>query len=390
MIKLPNKENCCGCGACLVACPKQAISMSKDKYGFDFPTINYDMCVGCGKCISVCCFNNNNLFCKENIKAYAAVSRDSELLSNSTSGGVFATVAKMILEKDGLVYGAVWNEDFSVEHIEIDNPDELYKMQGSKYTQSNVYKIFSTVKENLLNNRKVLFSGTPCQVAALYSYLGKDYNNLYTMDLVCHGVASNQMLQDDIKYFEKKLHEKAVAVSFRTKEKGWGTSGSIELTNRQVLYDISSSPYYYFYLSNTIFRESCYNCRFAGGPRQGDLTIGDYWKIETAHPNIAIDETKGISCVLVNSYKGGELVEACEENLILIESTFEKIKDRNGQLVAPCKIPETRNSVLELYAQREYDKVVLFWKKNSRKARFLEKIKRIIPKHIKKIMKRMV
>ena len=153
---------------------------------------------------------------------------------------------------------------------------------------------------------------------------------------------------------------------------------------------MTNSPYYYYYLANTIFRDSCYNCRFASEPRQGDLTIGDYWRIETAHPDIKIDETKGISCVLANSDKGQRLIDICREKLILVDSTLEKIRERNGQLVAPCKAPEKRKEILELYAERGYRKIVAYWKKDSRKNRIVAKMKRCIPNKLKRRIKRMV
>lgn len=391
MITLPTNQNCCGCGACLVACPKEAIFLIEDECGFVYPLIDEGKCISCGKCLKTCSFSESGLDSKENQRVYAAAAKSDELLSCSTSGGIFATVAKEIVKLEGVAYGAAWREDFSVEHIGITDISELAKLQGSKYTQSSVYKSFPVIKKQLLNGKTVLFSGTPCQVSALYSYLGKQHDNLYTIDIICHGVASNQMLQDDIQYLESKHHGKAESVAFRTKDKGWGTSGRIVIGEKKFSYDITSSPYYYYYyLANTIFRDSCYNCRFAGEPRQGDLTIGDYWRIETAHPDISIDETKGISCVLVNSDKGQKLIDICREELILFDSTLEKIRERNGQLRGPCSMPEKRKEILELYAERDYKKIVACWKKDSRKKRMVEKLKRCIPNKLKRIIKRIV
>ena len=390
MITLPTNQNCCGCGACLVACPKEAISFIEDACGFVYPFIDENKCISCGKCIKICSFSDSGLDSKENKRVYAAATKSDELLLSSTSGGIFATIAKEIVYLGGVAYGAAWREDFSVEHIGISDVSELPKLQGSKYTQSKIYKCFPIIKQQLLCGKTVLFSGTPCQVSALYSYLGKQYEHLYMIDIICHGVASNQMLQDDIQYLESKHHGKAESVAFRTKDKGWGTSGRIVIGEKKFSYDITSSPYYYYYLANTIFRDSCYNCRFAGEPRQGDLTIGDYWRIETAHPDISIDETKGISCVLVNSDKEQKLIDLCREELILFDSTLEKIRERNGQLVYSCKMPENRGKVLELYADQDYDKLVSYWKKDSRKMRVMEKVKTVIPKKLKNKLKRMV
>lgn len=390
MINLPNNQNCCGCGACLAACPKEAISLKEDECGFVYPLIDENKCISCGKCLKTCRFSESGLDSQENQRVYAAAAKSDELLSSSTSGGIFATVSKEILKLGGVAYGATWREDFTVEHIGITDISDLAKLQGSKYTQSSVYRCLPIIKKQLLDGKTVLFSGTPCQVSALYSYLGKQYDNLYTIDIICHGVASNQMLQDDIKYLESKHHGKAGSVAFRTKDKGWGTSGNIVIGGKKYSYDVTNSPYYYYYLANTIFRDSCYNCRFAGEPRQGDLTIGDYWRIETAHPDIRIDETKGISCVLVNSDKGQKLIDICKGELILFDSTLAKIRERNGQLVAPCEMPEKRKEILELYAERDYKKLVAHWKKDSRKNLLIEKLKMCIPNKLKRIIKRMV
>lgn len=388
---IKKKEECSGCGACLAACPKEAISLIEDKCGFVYPYIDENKCISCGKCLKTCRFSESGLDSKENYRVYVAAAKSEELLSTSTSGGIFATVAKEIVKQGGVAYGAAWREDFTVEHIGITDISELSKLQGSKYTQSRIYKCFTIIKKQLLDGETVLFSGTPCQVSALYSYLGKQYDNLYTIDIICHGVASNQMLQDDIKFLESKYHGKAASVAFRTKDKGWGTAGNIIIGGKKYSYDVTNSPYYYYYyLANTIFRDSCYNCRFAGEPRQGDLTIGDYWRIETAHPDISIDETKGISCVLVNSDKGEKLIDICQEELILIDSTLEKIRERNGQLRAPCDKPEKRKEILKLYTERDYKKIITYWKKDSRKDRMIEKLKRSIPIKLKSKIKRMI
>lgn len=390
MIVLPEKEQCCGCGACMAGCPRQAITMENDLYGYVYPRIDQSQCIECKRCLSVCHFNKQGVYGKETQKVYAAAAKDTAVLEKSASGGIFAVVAERILENNGVVYGATWNDDFSVHHIGIKDHESLKKLQGSKYSQSCITECFEEIKDNLNKEIDVLFSGTPCQVAALYSFLGRDNEHLTTIDIICHGVPSNQMLQDEITYLETLFGDKATSLSFRAKDDGWGTSGKVRFEGRAIKYDITNSPYYYYFLNNAIFRDSCYNCHYAGANRVGDLTIGDYWKIESAHPNISIDIEKGISCILVNSDKGSNLLKKCADRLELIDSSLENISKRNGQLVAPSKPSKDRAAVLERYAKRDYSQVVKTWKRETFKERLIEKVKDCIPKRLKKALKRLV
>ena len=383
-----SKEECCACGACVAACPKNAISMKKDKYGFDYPQIDNTLCVNCGMCKRVCSFTVQGQGANITEHVYAGVLKDKKLLSKSTSGGIFAGIALEILKKGGVVYGAAWQEEFTVKHIGITKENELYRLQGSKYVQSEAYSSFSTVKKNLLDGKRVLFSGTPCQVSALKGFLGKDYENLFTIDIICHGVGNKQMFHDDLKYLSKKFKQPIKAVSFRSKKKGWGTSGELLLKNKKIDYDPIISPYYFYYLRADIFRDSCYKCRYPSEGRQGDITIGDYWKIESAHPGIKMNVTEGVSCILVNSEKGNDLFNGCMGSFSLIESDLQKVSERNRQLVEASKRSINSAVVFDEYKQYGYEGVVRYWIKDAKKSLLKLKINKLVPSTIKSSIKR--
>jgi len=386
------KSDCCGCGACSEICPVIAIKFETDFLGFVYPKVDTQVCINCGACVRICPFEEGNkkAFVNEPAKeVYAAVLKDEQMLSNSASGGVFAGLAKYIIEHKGFVYGAIWNNSFSVQHIKIDAIDDLTKIQGSKYTQSDITQCFKEIREFLIGGHTILFSGTPCQVAALKAFLGKDYDSLFTVDLICHGVGSPAILKDDLMFFEKKYNDKLRAVKFRSKRKGWGTSGDLVFDNKIKDYSVTNSPYYYYYyLQNALFRDSCYNCHFATDHRHADLTIGDYWRIESAHPNIKIKTEKGISCILVNSDKGHRLLKLSLDNFELIPSTLDKIKERNGQLRECCKISLKREELINIYQQFGYDGLYRYYKENERKVIIKEKLKILVPNWLKKKLKK--
>jgi len=195
MEKVLNKELCCGCSACFNACPTGAIEIIEDGEGFNYPKINQEKCINCGLCKKMCPVlnSNNKKLNYNNRKAYASYNKNIKERMESSSGGIFACLAKKIIEKNGLVVGAVINNENLVEHTIIDNIDNIKELCGSKYLESNINKIYQTVKDNLDKDKKVLFTGTPCQISGLKKYLRKDYNNLYTQDIICHGVPSKKV-----------------------------------------------------------------------------------------------------------------------------------------------------------------------------------------------------
>ena len=318
MIELfAEKKDCCGCGACMNICPKTAIHMEKDEYGFVYPRIDTEKCVECGACKKVCAFQNEAAR-RQPQRVYAIASKNNDLIKKSASGGLFATMAMYVLEQGGCVYGAVMQHEehgLYTRHVCCKTKEELYRLQGSKYVQSSLGNIFKDVKTKLENDILVLFSGTPCQVDALKSYLRKDYLNLLTVDIICHGVPNEQFFNDYIHYTEKKIGGEIKEFKFRDKSAGWGLNARAKYTNdkgEEANYSVSylESSYYDLFLSAKIYRENCYKCPYATGNRCGDITIGDYWGIEDEHPETLVhnggrlSEKSGISVSLLNSDKG--------------------------------------------------------------------------------------
>lgn len=378
------KKDCCGCGACMNICPKQAISMENDEYGFVYPKINEYECVKCGLCISACKYANvyENI---ENSEAYVGQNKDSVSTKLSASGGIFEAIARSFLSDGGIVVGVSLERIGGVltaKHIIIDDLNDLYKVQGSKYVQSELGDLYSITKKLLISGKKVLFSGTPCQISGLRGFLSTDkknnefQDNLITVDIICHGVPSMKLFQDYIKCQEKILKGKIVDFKFRDKSEGWGLRGKVFYTDlrgksKSKGFPSYLSSYYNMFLKSEIYRENCYSCPYASKVRVSDITLGDYWGIEEEHPELldinggSLSEKKGISCILLNSKKGVYWFNQFKKVLEVYPSTIEKVSRRNAQLNAPSNMSTRRKEILELYASGGYDVVESYWRKRN-------------------------
>lgn len=390
-----DKKDCCACGACLNICPKQAITMQKDEYGFLYPQIDESKCIKCGLCIKTCAFQNSELK-NVQIKTYAAQSNNTDL-KESASGGIFASIATNVLREGGIVYGAAMemeNDKLTVRHIAVENDTDLIKLQGSKYVQSSTEKIYQDVKKKLNDNRLVLFSGTPCQVDGLNSYLGKTYDNLTTIDIICHGVPNNQMFQDYIALLEKRYKDKIIDFKFRDKTKCWGlTAKGYTAKGYTAIIPANVSSYYYMFLKSYIYRNSCYSCKYACKNRCGDITIGDYWGIEKAHSEVlkeneyGLDYKNGISCLIVNTEQGIKVLEKYKSGLRLLDSAFEKASKENGQLNLPSFVDiNKRAKILGIYRFKGYAEIETWFKW----IKYINMLKSSVPYGLKKVLKKMI
>lgn len=393
MIELfKNAADCCACGACVNACPKEAIDMTADKYGYVYPSINQDKCIECGICKKVCNYQCSNLKDKSPT-VYGAVVKDNSILMKSASGGVFALMAAEILSEGGVVFGAALvfeTGKLNAKHIYIEHSEDLHMLQGSKYVRSSIEDTYRSAKKFLSLGRKVLFSGTPCQIDGLYGFLGTTYENLYTIDVICHGVPSGKMFHDYIMYYEKKYGKKIVDYKFRDKKKGNGLLQCFIFDDGAKRFkDAELLGYTYEFLKSNTYRENCYQCKYADKNRVADITLGDFWGIEKEHPAFYNKYAKnGVSCVLVNTDKGNDLwlkVRVCTDYL---STDIEKVAKHNKQLVSCSELSPKRQQLLDWYYKEGYAGLNKFYMKDINKKYLYYLIKYHIPKPIKNSIKK--
>lgn len=310
MTDICRNENCTGCAACYSCCPKKAISMEPDNDGFFVPVINKDLCINCGLCVNICPANKYK-FDNNNSPEVYAVMADDILRKTSSSGGAFGIIATYVLENNGIVCGAAFNDDMVVEHIMVSDKKDLYKLQGSKYVQSNNKDIYKQIKQQLDYNKLVLYSGCSCQVAGLNKFLAKKYDNLITIDLVCHGVPSPKVLK---KYLDENYpKEHILDINFRDKrQNGWGYCTTITTTKGK--YSGQTNEYIKSFFANMSLRNCCYSCKYTKFPRPGDFTIGDCWGAKKD-----IDDKKGTSILILNNRKAVKIYNS-------LNKTFKKTK----------------------------------------------------------------
>lgn len=374
-----SKSKCCGCSACMNICPKGAISMQEDECGFLYPKIDEDKCVKCGMCMKVCAYQNT-VTCSQLKSAYAGISTSEEIRAVSASGGAFASIATDFLKKGGVVVGSEMMDSsggLKPFHRIIDSVNELFRLQSSKYAHSEIGYVYQKVKHLLNDGKRVLFSGTSCQIAGLKGYLQKEYENLFTIDIICHGVPSAKLMQGYQKMLEDRFHREVTNINFRDKRKGWGEKGFVSLRDtinasetKEVLIDPSTSSYYKLYLMGAAYRENCYTCPYTNcKKRPGDLTLGDFWGIEKVHPEFLTSNggpwkrEEGISCFLVNSEKGEQLLQKYGSLLELKHTSAEKITFRNKMLTRPTFYFSKRDTILKKFQEHGYAGVDRwFWK----------------------------
>lgn len=301
MIQIQDKSKCCGCASCIDACPKQCIEFNEDNEGFRYPKVNVDKCIDCHICEKVCPVINKSEGQKID-KLYSASNKVDDIRIKSSSGGVFGYLAEIIIKQGGIVYGASFDDNWEVQHIGIEKIEDLHKLRSSKYLQSRCNHIFSEIKEQLKSQRIVLFSGTPCQVAGLKKFLRKDYDNLYCIDIICHGVPSPkvwrlylaQLIKNNIIGPELKNIKE---VDFRSKIPNW-SSYQIRINSESGEYNCpkDEDPYFKAFIQNVTIRPICLNCPFKGGTSGSDITLADFWGIKRVDPMEYSDE--GVSMII--------------------------------------------------------------------------------------------
>lgn len=318
---LDEKSDCCGCHACYNACPKNCITMDIDNEGFWYPNINTEECIHCNMCQKVCPAVNKSIIENEPT-SYIGYNNNQDVRRNSSSGGMFTSIAESVIANGGVVFGAAFNDVFEIEHIKVETIEELSKLRGSKYVQSKIGDTYKQTKDLITAGKKVLFTGTPCQIEGLYSYLGKDINdNLFTQDIICHGVPSPNVWNEYLKYRANGADIKDV--SFRNKKYGWHYfSMMIKTDKKRYTKRLDEDLFIKLFLDNTILRPSCYACKFKKEVRISDFTLADCWRPNTVKSQLK-DDDKGLSMIFVNTEKGKKLFEEIKDKYVVQEIDYD-------------------------------------------------------------------
>ena len=383
MIEVKTKEDCCGCYACYNICPKQCITMKTDNEGFWYPNIDNNKCINCNLCEKVCPIINPVKRNDSKKIAYAGMNKDEQIRIKSSSGGIFSILAEYIIKNSGVVYGAGFDEDFNIKHKRILYSTDLDLLRGSKYVQSSIGDIYKQVKDDLESNKLVLFTGTPCQVEGLRSYLKKEYVNLMTMDFICHGVPSPLVWKKYLEEMKKSKQENIKNIYFRNKDIGW-KNFSLKIVFDEKIYSntLNNDLFMKGFLRDVYLRPSCYNCKFKKINRIGDITVADFWGIENILPKM--DDDKGISLIVIHSEKGKQLFDKLSEKMILNEVNLNEAIKYNPSMISSVKYNEKRNEFfLDLNSGENLKNLIRKYTKISLGKRVKNKIKSIIKKLIR-------
>ena len=358
MIRITDKKDCCGCHACVSVCARHSITMQEDNEGFQYPVVDTSTCTDCGLCEKVCPVINQDAPRKP-LKVYAAKNRDEEIRRQSSSGGIFTPLAEAVIREGGVVFGAKFDKEWNVIHAWTDTIECIADFRGSKYVQSAIGNTYREAREFLKQGRKVLFSGTPCQIAGLRKFLRKEYDNLLAVDVVCHGVPSPLVWRKYLEETRENLRAERDAgkntvssslkdlpvitgISFRDKTHGWKKFGfrlryaaseaaenSVPVpandSERSLLQPFSDNVFMRGFLKNLYLRPSCYACASRSGKSGSDISIADFWGVQNYYPEF--DDDKGIGLVLVNTDKGRKAYE--QTNADSMESTYEQGLSQN-------------------------------------------------------------
>ena len=374
MIVLKDKKDCCGCHACVSVCAHKAITMSADAEGFLYPTVAKEACTECGLCEQVCPVIHQATPTRP-IKVYAARSKDEAIRQESSSGGIFTLLADAVIREGGVVFGAKFDEKWNVVHAAAENTDEMALFRGSKYVQSTIGDTYKEAKSHLKQGRKVLFSGTPCQIAGLKRYLRKEYDNLLTIDVVCHGVPSPLVWQ---RYLEGMRAKGAIKdVAFRDKTRGWAQYAfRIRTEEQTLLLPPSENPFMRGFLTDLYLRPSCHACPARCGKSGSDITLGDFWGIQAVHPEM--DDNKGCSAIMIHTARGQVLYDSIEK--VDVESRYEYLLPENPSLEHSPKSTKYARRFWKRFAEQGLDCVFPICKQKASSSLLLQylKIKRAL------------
>lgn len=332
--------------------------MIADKKGFLHPEIKTDACINCAACEKACPIINKKSQKEESVPVYAVYSKNDNIRTGSSSGGLFYTIAKYVIENGGIIYGAAFDENLYLSHKGVESTEDLYILQGSKYIQCDTKFCFSEIKAHLDTQRQVLFCGTPCQAEGLLCYLKKPYENLFILDFICHGVPSPKVWQEYINYQEKAFSSKVSSAHFRDKSKGWSLfSSKLKFENQKEYSNIHyNDAFMKVFLQNVSLRKTCYNCKFKTVNRSSDITMGDLWGIKNILPDITDD--KGVSVVFIQSEKGKSLFEQISQSLWIQEISLDSALASNSAMTKSVYEHNFRDYFFKNLGKQNFERLV--------------------------------
>lgn len=365
-----SSATCSGCTSCMASCPRRAIAMQTDEEGFPVPHIDDDKCINCGICLKVCPAEAPYHFTGTQSTAYAVQNRNDKLRRNSASGALFPAFADLFINKKrGYVCGCILDENLTPRHVVSNSWADVEKMQDSKYVQSDMTDCLERICELLKAGTAVLFTGTSCQVAGLYTACAQrriDTANLLTLDFFCHGVPSPQMWHEYLRFYSRRMHRTVIGYRFRYKEYGWGVKarGTAHLNtvkyanrfNRQCRDSLTYAARMWrtVFFSNLTLRTYCYSCKYATAQKPADITMGDFWGIENVAPKF--DDGKGCSLAILHNDKAASLFKELEDVETLPVALDAAIR-RQANAFNPCAIPENRARFWQDYREHGFDHV---------------------------------
>ena len=387
MIDIVNKVDCCGCNGCTNVCPKECISMEIDNEGFWYPKVDKSKCINCDLCVKVCPIINTPKIENEAVIAYACKNKELNVRVNSSSGGVFSLLCKDVIECGGVVFGAAYDENFDVRHIYAETIEDCNQFRGSKYVQSKIGDTYKQAKKFLNEGRTVLFSGTQCQIKGLNLYLMKRYENLISVDIVCHGVPSPKVFKSYKELLVKRYKGNIKDIRFRDKRKGWKEFSYVtEFDNGKVYSEtLKEDIYMKGFLKDLYLRPSCYKCTSKNYTDGSDLSLADYWGVQNIHPEF--DDDKGISLVIANTAKGKQAIKRISDNIDIIETDLEYAITHNKCIVKSVDYNHKREGFFKEfngenleYVVDKYTKITLASKVKSKAMGAIRRVKRMISK----------
>lgn len=377
-IEINDKTQCSGCWACYNICPHKCISMDEDEQGFKYPLVNKDECIECSLCENVCPMHHIKTETSMDHDVYAAWSKNDDIRFTSTSGRAFSELAYSFLDTGGLVVGAAYREDNTVEHVLISDRNGVEKIRQSKYVQSNINLIYDEIKKSLQRNTSVLFCGAPCQVAGLKGFLGKDYDNLVTVDFICRGMNSPKAYYYWLKELEDEYKSKVTKVWFKYKVNGWKRSPRcthIDFENGETCVADGENNYFMQgYLNGNLYlRPSCSKCLFKGDNRYSDITLADFWKVSGE-----LDDDKGTSLVMINTSKGWELFSRASKNMVVYKRSFSEINEGNVCFNNSAELNPKSTDFLAELGSRPFSQLVKQYTKVPIYRKILRKVKEFL------------